>query len=108
MRKRNLPLFLFLHNPQLMKRVIAIASLFFITSLCFGQGFDREMVAAGKKFHKQQSKNSGGTAVKKQKRVSTSGAGKTKSKEAKGVSTLDGTKKKKNRAKRKKGHRQRG
>jgi hypothetical protein len=91
-----------------MKRVIILASLMFLASLCVGQGFDKEMEAAGKKFHKQQSKNSGTASSKKQKRVSTSGAGKTKSKEAKGVSTLDGTKKKKNRAKRKKGHRQRG
>ena len=91
-----------------MKRVLPLISLLFLATLCFGQGFDKEMVAAGKKFHKQQSKNSGQKSAKKQKRVSTSDAGKSKSKEAKGVSTLDGTKKKKNRAKRKKGHRQRG
>ena len=86
-----------------MKRILVLLPLIFIASLCVGQGFDKEMYAAGKKFHKD-SKKAGRSTPKKQKRVSTSNVGRSAAKESKSVSTLDGTKKKKNRARRKTRH----
>jgi hypothetical protein len=90
-----------------MKRALIFSLLVFASSLCFGQGFDKEMVEAGKRFHKNSQKMGRSAPTnKKQKRVSTSGAGRSTVKNKKGVSTLDGTKKKKKNKARRKGHRQ--
>jgi len=90
-----------------MKRILILSSLLFITSLCFSQGFDKEMVAAGKKFHKD-SKKVGRSPATKQKRISTSTAGRSSANEPKRTSALDSAHpKKKNRA-RKRSHHHKG
>jgi hypothetical protein len=39
-----------------MKRFVVLASFLFFANFCCGQGFDKEMVVAGKKFHKNSDK----------------------------------------------------
>jgi hypothetical protein len=53
-----------------MRKISFFAFLFFSVSICFGQGFDKDMIKSGKEFHKH-SKRVGQSSSKKNKRVST-------------------------------------
>jgi hypothetical protein len=63
-----------------MKRIIALTSLLLLANLCYSQGFDREMIKAGKEFHKNSNNASRGVYKKSKKSKTNANRAKRKNK----------------------------